>query len=47
MITKIKPTKPASLKVVNISSKLAKTLLGTKTDPSIAIRIEIRTNTIL
>ena len=47
MITKIKPTKPASLKVVNISSKLAKTSLGKKTDSSIAIRIKIRPTVIL
>jgi hypothetical protein len=43
----IKPTKPASLRVANVLSRLVKTLLGTKTDPSIARRIKIRTTIML
>ena len=43
----IKPTKPALLRVANVLSRLAKTLLGTKTDPSIARRIKIRTTIML
>jgi hypothetical protein len=41
------PTKPASPRVVKKPSKLSKTPLGIKTDPSIDRRIEIRANVIL
>ena len=43
----IRPIKPASPRVVKKPSKLVKTLLGTKTDPSIARRIKIRTTIML
>ncbi|MBT5411353.1 MAG: hypothetical protein HOK74_04840 [Nitrosomonadales bacterium] len=43
----MRPIKPASPRVVKKPSKLIKTLLGTKTDPSIDRRIKIRTTVIL
>ena len=43
----MRPIKPASPRVEKKPSKLVKTLLGTKTDPSIARRIKRTTKTIL
>ena len=47
MIRTTRPAKPASPRVAKKSSKLVKTLLGTKTDPSIDRRIKIRATVIL
>ena len=47
MIRTTRPTKPASPRVAKKPSKLVKTLLGTKTDPSTDRRIKIRTTVIL
>ena len=43
----MRPIKPALPRVVKKPSKLVKTSLWTKTDPSIARRIKKRTTTIL